>query len=299
MWSLSFEIPAIHSEQVSQWLMDQGSMGASIEDIGDAPVFDQGGTFERCLIHGFFDEQPSTTELEIPLHLLLQSLEVAQMPTLQWQEQQEQDWQNAWKENFHPIEVGEKLLILPSWLDAPQDNQRIVLRIDPQQAFGTGGHETTYGCLEQLEKQCQNHPPHTMLDLGTGSGILAIAARKLGIPQVTATDNDPVAVETAQENARLNGITEGLDILLSDTVPTHIQADLVTANILAPVIEWMLSQGLKQSIQTQGHLLLSGILAGEQANSIRQACHTHQLQVTEPIHTYGDWVVMHAQHSSD
>ncbi|ABK44451.1 [LSU ribosomal protein L11P]-lysine N-methyltransferase [Magnetococcus marinus MC-1] len=297
MWTLSFEIPATVSEHISQWLMDIGSMGASIEDIGQAPVFDQGGHFERCLIHGFFDEKPPATLLEIPLQLLLQSLGIQSMPTLLWQEQQEQDWQNAWKENFHPIEVGQRLLILPSWLEEPAHNQRIVLRIDPQQAFGTGGHETTFGCLEQLDRLSLQQTPVSMLDLGTGSGILAIAARKLGIPHVIATDNDPIAVATAQENGRLNGIVSGLEVRLCDTVPQDVTAQLITANILAPVIQAMLKQGLKGCLQPKGTLLLSGILAGEQAQTIRMACQQHQLMVQEPIHIYGDWVVMRAQHT--
>nr|CRH04948.1 putative ribosomal protein L11 methyltransferase [Candidatus Magnetococcus massalia] len=294
MWSLSFELPVSLSEAVSQWLLDEGSMGASIEDTGSVPVLDESGTFERCQLRGYFDDRPHETDFALRLQLFLTALGHTETPTLTWQEREEEDWQEAWKQYFEPIEVGENLLILPSWLEPPAENQRTILSIDPQQAFGTGSHATTFGCLERIEHYIKSRGcPTEMMDLGTGSGILAIAARKLGTPQVLATDIDPVAVETCQENARLNGVSEGLTAQLAETVPTDQQMPLITANILMPVLVSMLQNGLANALAPGGTLLLSGILA-EQSDEIRSAIDAAGLQLVEPIHHYEEWVVMEA-----
>lgn len=150
------------------------------------------------------------------------------------------DWLDNWKKYYTPIEIGERLLVLPDWEEAPA-TERAVLRLDPGVAFGTGAHHTTRMCLELLERSVR--PGDSMLDLGCGSGILAIAARLLGAGAVTAVDIDPLAVKVAGENAEKNGLGGALTLLAGDVLTDEALRtaaggpyDLVAANIVADVI---------------------------------------------------------------
>ncbi|MGB8251729.1 MAG: 50S ribosomal protein L11 methyltransferase, partial [Anaerolineaceae bacterium] len=163
---------------------------------------------------------------------------IQSLPEISYQIIKNQNWMEKWKEQYHPIIVGEKLLILPPWLDNPYP-QRIPLRIDPNMAFGTGTHPTTQLCLKLTEKYLR--PGMDVIDIGCGSGILSIASRLLGARHVLAVDIDPLSVKATQENAELNGIIEGIECGLGsvtdikqDIYSIH-QAQVVLANILAPV----------------------------------------------------------------
>ena len=151
----------------------------------------------------------------------------------------EEQWMTFWRHHFHIRDVGHRLRTVPVWEKAP-DRRRINLIIDPGLSFGTGEHFTTRFCLEQLEKACTDLKPRSMLDAGTGSGILAIAAVKLGVQRVAAFDNDPVCVAKCRENARLNRIGKDrihfyqADVLVRDW-PGH-SADVVCANILTHIL---------------------------------------------------------------
>ena len=146
---------------------------------------------------------------------------------------EQEDWQNGWRKYYHPIDVGQRLAVVPSWQD--YETSRVKLILDPGLAFGTGGHETTNLCLEVLDERVRGG--ERVLDIGTGSGILAIAALKLGAAVAEGVDIDPVAVRTAGENAALNGVADKLTVLVGDlSDKASGKYDIITANIVANAI---------------------------------------------------------------
>src|SRR5690242_19543431 len=151
----------------------------------------------------------------------------------------EEDWANAWKEHFHVTQIGKRIIIRPSWREYTPKDEEVVITLDPGMAFGTGLHPTTRLCLEQVEQRTS--PGMHVLDVGTGSGILALAAAKLGAEHVYAIDNSSVAVESATENADLNGQSERIKVVLGTLNEETAQRmagqyDLVLANIIAHII---------------------------------------------------------------
>ncbi|MEE1220018.1 MAG: 50S ribosomal protein L11 methyltransferase [Ruminococcus sp.] len=170
----------------------------------------------------------------------------------------EEDWRNNWKKYFNPIEVGENLLIRPSWRDDYDAGNRKVLSIDPGLAFGTGGHETTRLCLEMCEKYMKQGD--TVLDVGCGSGILGIAALLLGSSKAVGVDIDEVAVRTAIENAELNGVSDRFTAMCgSFTDKVEGTFDIILANIVADAIMF-LSQGVADFMKDDAVYIMSGII---------------------------------------
>ncbi len=201
----------------------------------------------------------------------------------------EEDWAEAWKTHYQPIPIGRRLLILPAWLTAPSGD-RLPLIMDPGMAFGTGTHPTTQLVLAILEERLM--PGQRVVDLGCGSGILSIAAARLGASEVVALDIDPLAVEVTRENMRRNGVEDrvqpavgSLAALLQAHPP--VQADLVLANILAPVLETMLGEGLAETLLPAGLLVLSGVL-DHQAEALSAAAEAHGLDLVE-VRSQADW----------
>ena len=169
---------------------------------------------------------------------------------------EQEDWQNAWKKYYHAMDIGQRLAIVPGW--ETYDTDRIVITMDPGMAFGTGTHETTSLCLETLDSMVKGG--ERVLDIGTGSGILAIAALKLGAESAEGVDIDPVAVRTAGENAARNGVAEKLTVLvgdLSDKASGKYQ--IVTANIVADAIK-SLCTGVPALLAEGGVFIASGII---------------------------------------
>lgn len=182
---------------------------------------------------------------------------------------EETDWANAWKEHYHPFRVGEKIWIQPSWIDPDQTNANgedkqkpddIVIVLDPGMAFGTGLHPTTQKCLRALENIVQSGD--RVLDVGTGSGILAIASVKLGAAYVVGVDTDDIAVKSAAANAKQNNLETDITFWQGDlSSVTERNWDIVVVNILAPVIHKLLSAyDLLAYIKNNGRLILSGII---------------------------------------
>ena len=191
-----------------------------------------------------------------------------QLAVPQWDELADEDWSRSWKQHWQPDPVGNELLILPAWLSVPEEHaQRLVLKMDPGSAFGTGSHPTTRLCLEALEAA----PPQGLrvADLGCGSGVLGLAALGLGAHEVIAVDTDSLAVRATSDNAALNGLTsEALSVRQGslETLETLLDgrpADLLLCNILAPVFE-ALAPGFQSILSANGRGLLSGLLV-EQA----------------------------------
>jgi ribosomal protein L11 methyltransferase len=216
---------------------------------------------------------------------------------------QEIDWVEAWKVHFQPIPVGERLMIVPAWLE-PDTAGRIPIRIDPGMAFGTGTHPTTQLCLELIEtiqKSVPDPGATEVIDVGCGSGILSIAAAKLGARRALGVDTDPDAIAAARENARLNGVSERLELEVGSLADIQggqfnlHKAPLVLANILAPVIVQLLREGLGDLLTPGGYLVLSGILE-EQSPEVESALSKNGLQVLER-RMIEDWVAFLCYHS--
>ena len=204
---------------------------------------------------------------------------------------EEQNWMQAWKQHYRPIEIGEKLLVLPAWVEAPE-TARIPLRIDPGMAFGTGTHPTTQLSLVLLEKYLQ--PGDTLLDIGCGSGILAIAGRKLGAAAAYGVDIDPASVEIARQTAADNAVNEQLLFEAGSVTDVRqglfpaSQAPVVIANILTHILIQLLDEGMADLLAPGGVLLLSGILE-EKLAEMQAALEQHGLEVCEQL-MIEDWV---------
>ena len=204
---------------------------------------------------------------------------------------QDSDWENNWKEFYKPIEVGEKLVVVPEWEPVPEDG-RIPLKLDPGLIFGTGSHATTKMCLAALESVAG--PGKTVLDLGCGSGILGIGALLLGCDRCAGCDIDPKAPEVALSNAGLNGITaEQFDIRAGDVLSDAGMRkalgnnyDIVTANIVSDVII-PLSGFVKEFLKPGGTFITSGIIEGRQ-DEVRQAIEDNGFTILEH-HNEDDW----------
>jgi ribosomal protein L11 methyltransferase len=217
------------------------------------------------------------------------------LPAASYKEILDQNWMEAWKQHYKPILVGERLVILPAWMDSP-DPTRIPIKIDPGMAFGTGTHPTTQLCLDLMEKMFVPRPPSPVIDVGCGSGILSIAAIKLGAKSALGVDIDAGSIVNARENANSNQV--GKELILEVGSVQEIldgrfafrRAPLVLANILAPVIVRLFDAGLAELIEENGAIILSGILQ-EQAQSVMDAAQAKGLKMNERKQM-GDWVAL-------
>ena len=200
----------------------------------------------------------------------------------------DEDWAENWKQYYKPIEIGEKLLILPRWEPIPENPQRLILRLDPGLAFGTGGHATTRMCLEALEKY--SAPEKFVLDLGCGSGILGIGALVLGCAYCAGCDVDPKSPESAAENAKLNGIRESIykmytgDIIGDEGLRAELGSgyDIVLANIVSDVII-PLAPHVPAFMSRSGVFITSGIIDGRQAE-VAAALGAAGFEISEHMH---------------
>ena len=173
------------------------------------------------------------------------------------------DWRRSWREHFRPLPVGRRLLVVPPWETAVDAGGRLAIVIEPGRAFGTGHHGSTAGCLEQLEAAVERDRPTHAIDLGTGSGILAIAAARLGVRDVLAVDADPDAVANATANAALNGVADRIRCLVADATDVAAPAaPLVLANLLSAA-HARLARRYADLVGPGGALVLGGILDGE------------------------------------
>lgn len=169
----------------------------------------------------------------------------------------EQDWANNWKKYYKPTKVGERIVVKPTWEEYKVEDNELVVELDPGMAFGTGTHETTRMCIQALERYVR--PESTVFDVGCGSGILAIAAAKLGSKLAVGVDLDPVAVESAKENVEFNNL-DNIEVLYGNLVEViDGKADIVVANIIAEII-CILTEDVKRVIKEGGYFITSGII---------------------------------------
>lgn len=290
-------------EAVADMLTSIGSKGVAIEDPQLINDLRNSGTWELCDI----PEQENTevvtvsayyaddeklekrlAEIDEQLALIEERIGKYRFGNTRFRKVSEQDWANEWKQYFHVTHVGKGLVIKPSWEEyAPKEGEHVI-EIDPGMAFGTGTHHTTNMMMERLEKVIT--PDSTVFDVGTGSGILAIAAAMLGAKSVKAVDIDGVAVRVAKENVADNGLSEQIEVRKGDLLHgTEGKADVIIANIIADIVI-MLLQDIPQKLNDNGVLLASGIIE-ERMPDVEAAAQAQGLYVDAVDHR-GGWVVM-------
>jgi ribosomal protein L11 methyltransferase len=274
--SLTVEINAAHVEILSDKLFELGALSVDIQDASagteqEQPLFDEPGEltgeiWEQAAVTALFEQN---ADIPLIMQKVTQALQLTTEPEYRLARLEEQDWVRLTQAQFEPIKISSRLWIVPSW-HHPPDPTAINLILDPGRAFGTGSHPTTQLCLSWLDSNIQSG--ETVLDYGCGSGILAIAALKLGARNVLGIDIDANAIAASRDNAALNRC-EPERILFSTTLDLsqtnkkeQRQVDKVVANILAnPII--MLAPILMNALRKGGSLALSGILE-EQANQV-------------------------------
>jgi ribosomal protein L11 methyltransferase len=265
-------------EAVEYALMEAGALGTETAEAEN----------DFLRVSAYFDQVPDRERVRAEL---ADALRIYELPSSAVREMTvrdvaDQDWLGEWKKSWQPVEVGKRFIIAPPWAEILEDHNRIVIRIEPGMAFGTGTHETTRLCLVAIEKYFAGG---SFLDVGTGTGILAIAAAKM-FPNahVEAYDTDADAIAIASENARLNGVAEKITFRVGTVEETTASADLVCANLTTDVIGAMLPSLISV---TCGQLVLSGIL-----DTQLEALQARMLEcgMSEPCETMqdGEWIAL-------
>lgn len=287
--NVSFLTDASHAEPLCDALIDAGALSASIEDADagtpdEQPQFGEPGSVNSP---GWTHSRiVALLEPDVDIATLLaeacRAIGLAESPCFTVEEVAEQNWVQLTQSQFDPIRVSERLWIVPSWHESP-DPAAVNLILDPGMAFGTGSHPTTRLCLEWLERNVG--AACTVLDYGCGSGILAIAAARLGAGRVAGVDIDPQAVEAARANAERNGVSA----LFADSAqPVAGEYDLVVANILSNPLR-VLAPAICAHVRSGGRLALSGILREQAEEIIGIYAQWLPLQVAD---TREDWVCL-------
>ncbi|EGR1859801.1 50S ribosomal protein L11 methyltransferase [Vibrio cholerae] len=273
-----------NAEAIGDMLMEEtGAVSVTFLDAKDTPVFEPLPGETR--LWGDTDVV-ALYEADMDTSLILQRIKASNMLAEGFAHKVEQvedkDWEREWMDNFHPMQFGRRLWICPSWREVP-DPQAVNVMLDPGLAFGTGTHPTTALCLEWLDNL--DLSGKTVIDFGCGSGILAIAAIKLGAAKVIGIDIDPQALLASKDNAARNGVEDQIEVYLPKDQPEGLVADVVVANILAgPLRE--LSPIIKGLLKPGGQLAMSGIL-DTQAESVAEF-YRDDLEL-DPIAEKSEW----------
>ncbi|EGR4293880.1 50S ribosomal protein L11 methyltransferase [Vibrio cholerae] len=273
-----------NAEAIGDMLMEEtGAVSVTFLDAKDTPVFEPLPGETR--LWGDTDVV-ALYEADMDTSLILQQIKASNMLAEGFAHKVEQvedkDWEREWMDNFHPMQFGRRLWICPSWREVP-DPKAVNVMLDPGLAFGTGTHPTTALCLEWLDNL--DLTGKTVIDFGCGSGILAIAAIKLGAAKVIGIDIDPQALLASKDNAARNGVEDQIEVYLPKDQPEGLVADVVVANILAgPLRE--LSPIIKGLLKPGGQLAMSGIL-DTQAESVAEF-YRDDLEL-DPIAEKSEW----------
>lgn len=288
---LTLETIQHSSEQLENALLQAGAIAVILQDAGDQPVLEPppGETplWPHSRVTGLFDAQ---TDIEVIKRLLRRALGDGALSECRLERLEERDWVRAWLDDFHSMRFGKRLWVCPT-SQTPPEPMAVNLLLDPGLAFGTGTHPTTALCLTWLDGA--ELASKTVIDYGCGSGILAIAAAKLGASSVYAVDIDPQALMASDRNASDNGVASHITLTLPGKLPA-VKVDILLANILAgPLIE--LAPRFGSLVLPQGQLVLSGILA-EQAEEV-QAAYTPWFDFGQSQQRE-DWVLLQAVRKS-
>ena len=281
-------------EAVSNILIDLGSQGVAIDDSADylgqvdqyGELFPEVEQSERVRITGYYPDSVDIEDIAAQANERLAELDGFGLETgdieLTRQELAEEDWADNWKKYFEPARITHDLTIVPSWTDYEVTTGEKIIKLDPGMAFGTGTHPTTKMSLFALEQVLRGG--ETVLDVGTGSGVLSIASSLLGAKEIFAYDLDDVAVRVAQENIALNAGTENIHVAAGDLLKyVAIEADVIVANILADILV-NLTDDAYRLLKDEGYLIMSGIIS-EKWDLVRESAEaagffleTHMIQ---------------------
>lgn len=299
---VSLNVDGEAAEAVAELLQRYGHQGVSIEHGGIPPDKldeDELPPPQFLTVRAYFPADDRAEETRARLESALGYMNMMYpMPKPTYQQVADEDWAEAWKAHYHPVPIGRKLFIRPRWVELADTNDRLVISLDPGMAFGTGTHPTTQLCMEALEDLTL--PGAQVLDLGCGSGILAIAAAKLGAGHVLALDIDPIAVQATQENIEQNRVAEKITAQLGSlesVVGSARRFDLAVVNILARIIIQMCDEHLGDVIRPGGKAIFSGIIL-DQADDVEVALRKTGL---EPYarRLQGDWVAIEARRPNE
>ncbi|MBT9176701.1 MAG: Ribosomal protein L11 methyltransferase [Firmicutes bacterium] len=292
-------------EAVADMLYCRGATGVIVEDT-ELPLgaldnedyarqLEQDIPLEEVRVTAYLPVGPSSIALVESLRLALATLGECNLDPgraeVVLSEVQEEDWATAWKAYFKPLRIGDRLVVKPSWEDVEAAPHEVIVEIDPGMAFGTGRHPTTVMCLVRLEKQ--NLTGCRVLDLGCGSGILSLAAAKLGASSVVSVDHDTVAVAVAQANVRHNRLESIVEVVESSLF-SRVQGkfDVIVANLTAKIIMEALPE-VPMHLAAGGVLVASGIIK-EKLPAVVSALTAHGLAVLEVV-SEGEWVALVAK----
>lgn len=289
---------------VSEALMRAGAKGTQIIDRADVPDPSKPSGYWELIDPALIEQMPEEVIVKAWFQDAAQIAPIAeslaQLPALAGfdlgglilssNEVLEKDWAEYWKRFYKPFRIGSHLVVRPTWEEYQAQEQDVVIDLDPGLAFGTGTHETTALCAELIE---QYYTGGTVLDVGTGSGILAIAAARLGADDVLAIDIDPLAVRTARENVEKNRLNDKITVRQGDLLEGAMGPyDFAVANILADVII-MLSDPLRRALKPGGIFVCSGIIR-DREEDVRQALLQNDYRIIDTRHR-GEWVAFAAR----
>ena len=262
------------SEIVESILLDYGSTGVAIEDPTtlEENLHDDFGTIVELsptdfpdvgvIVKGYINElnfdDETFTRFKGELKQLGQNINIGEFFKIETTTIKDSDWENSWKDYFDILNIGEKFVIVPTWREYENEENKYVINIDPGMAFGTGGHETTSLCIKNLEKYVKPHD--NIIDVGCGSGILSIAASYLTDGEIKAVDLDKLAVDVSRENFALNNLENRITVEEASLLTKETKKyNIIVANILAHIIELMLDDAYKL-LEDGGYYITSGII---------------------------------------
>ena len=262
------------SEIVESILLDYGSTGVAIEDPTtlEENLHDDFGTIVELsptdypevgvIVKGYINElnfdDKTFNRFKDELEQLGKNINIGEFFKIETTTIQDSDWENSWKDYFDILNIGEKFVIVPTWREYVNEEDKYVINIDPGMAFGTGGHETTSLCIKNLEKYVK--PNDNVIDVGCGSGILSIAASYLTDGSLKAVDLDKLAVDVSRENFALNNLKNRIEVEEASLLTKETKKyDVIVANILAHIIELMLEDAYKL-LEDGGYFITSGII---------------------------------------
>lgn len=267
---LTFETTPDDAELFSDLLSQAGASAVTLQDSADQPLYEPppGETplWSHTRVMGLFE---ATADIDNIVEQIRLTLAPKKLPGWRVSPLEDKDWEREWMDNFKPMSFGKSLWIIPSWTEPPQPEATNIL-LDPGLAFGTGTHPTTALCLQWLDSHSQTHACDydEVIDYGCGSGILAVAAARLGAKHVWAVDNDPQALIATRDNATNNQVSDAIEAVLPEALP-EIQTPLLLANILAqPLMEF--AERFARHVSPGGYIVLSGILK-EQADQVSRS----------------------------
>ncbi|WP_130806614.1 50S ribosomal protein L11 methyltransferase [Senegalia massiliensis] len=292
-------------ETVTNILYEAGACGLVIEDPNDITHFETDSEkwdyidpkllesdFEGAIVKGYFEE---SEDLIDKIELIKDNIEM--IPNYQLDkglgevttsEIEDQDWSETWRKYYKPKKIGEKVVIKPTWEEYEKQEEDIIIELDPGMAFGTGTHETTMMCIRQLEKYI--HKFDTVFDIGTGTGVLAIASAKLGAVNTIAIDLDEDAVRVAKQNVVKNGVANTVQVKHGDLLEIiDGKANVIVANIIADIIS-MLAKDIKKFLENDGVFISSGIIL-DKIPDVKKSLEENGLRVVDEIQM-GEWACL-------